>query len=479
MAYRDLREYIDQVDKIGELKRLDGVSWDLEAGAIASMTPDAVLFDNFPGYPAGHRMLINIDRPSIRRWFLAVNMSTQAKGNALATEWKDRLLNLKPTPPKWVSHGPILENVHEGNDVNVLEFPAPKIHPDDGGRYLGTADVMITRDPTTGKENFGTFRMQVHEPATLGVYICHGKDTALILEEYHKQGKSCPVVAIVGIDPAMFIAGRCHLPHCAGVTEYDLAGYFKQESIEVVKGEFTGLPIPARAEIAIEGEIVPGDVMTEGPFGEWTGYSEPRESHVIRVKRVLHRNDPILTVVSPSPRTRPPGDKGLVANPFEAGFIWEQLERAGIRRIKGVAYYSRFLLVISIKNSYAGHARQAGHVATQCHAGAFMGKYTIVVDEDIDPYKIQDVLWAVMRRADPQRAIDIVRYCWSDRMDSAISYEEKTSPVPILPVYNSRCVIDACKPVEWDPKLKRNVEYDPEMHKRVREKWGEVLFGKK
>jgi len=142
------------------------------------------------------------------------------------------------------------------------------------------------------------------------------------------------------------------------------------------------------------------------------------------------------------------------------------MEKAGVRGIKGVARYSRMLEVISIKNSYAGHSRQAGYVATQCHGGAFMGRFTIVVDDDIDPYNLDQVIWAVIRRADPQRAIEIMRYCWSDAMDCGLPLEERRGDLPLANVYNSRCIIDACKPVEWDPNLKRAVVYSRSCSKK-------------
>lgn len=180
---------------------------------------------------------------------------------------------------------------------------------------------------------------------------------------------------------------------------------------------------------------------------------------------------------SPSAASRPPSRGGLAANPMRAGIIWDQMERAGVRGIQGVAIYgARFLTVVSIKNTYAGQSRQAGHIATQCHASAFMGKYTIVVDEDVDPYNLDEVVWAVIRRADPQRSIDILRYCWSDPMDCALSLAERTTDVPLAHVYNSRCIIDACKPAEWAPDLKKNVVYSSEIQAKVIEKFGNVLF---
>jgi 4-hydroxy-3-polyprenylbenzoate decarboxylase len=230
--------------------------------------------------------------------------------------------------------------------------------------------------------------------------------------------------------------------------------------------------------VAIEGEIPPDEFREEGPYGEWDGYGESAPGNIIKIKRILHRKDPILTSQSPSSASRPPAKGGLVADPRSSGLLWHQMESAGARCIKSVAIYvNRFLQVVSIKNSYAGHARQIGHLATQCHAGAFMGRFTIVVDEEIDPYNLDQVIWAVLRWSDPERAIDILRYCWSDRMDCAIyPWDLKISQQPSAPVYSSRCVIDACRPIEWDAGYHRPIVYPPELREKIAGKWGDVIF---
>jgi 4-hydroxy-3-polyprenylbenzoate decarboxylase len=259
-------------------------------------------------------------------------------------------------------------------------------------------------------------------------------------------------------------------------SEYDIAGWLKGEPFEVIMGKYTNIPIPAWAEIAIEGEILPNELVVEGPFGEWTGYGEARKSWVIRVKRVLYRNNPILTVQSPTAPTRPP-DR-LIADPRISGVLWDQMEKTGVRGITGVAVYvGRLLTVVSIRNLYAGHVRQVGHTATHCHASAYLGRHVIVVDEEIDPYNIDQVMWAVAKWSDPERAIDIVRYCWSDRLDCGLFYDESKSDIPDAPVYNSRSVIDACRPYEWDPAYKENVLYPQELLEQIKRKWGDILFG--
>ena len=121
MAYQDLRGWMEEAEKIGELTRLSGVDWDIEVGAISSMTTNAVLFDDFPGYPKGYRILSNL-LWGTKRWKLALNWSTDAEKNDLCREFKDRLHAFKPIPPNWVQSGPILENIQEGKDIDVLKI---------------------------------------------------------------------------------------------------------------------------------------------------------------------------------------------------------------------------------------------------------------------------------------------------------------------------------------------------------------------
>lgn len=487
MSYEDLRDWIDQASSKNNLLKLEGVNWDIEASVVSELTSKAVLFDNFPGYQEGYRLLANMVK-STPNWLLSMNLKTEARGIALTRELKNLLRKYVPVPPVFVSNGPVMENIHDDDEINVLEFPVPKVNEKDGGRYIGTADAVIVGDPDTGRVNFGTFRMQVHNKNTLGLYTCQGKDTSIIIENYHRLGKSCPVVAIVGLEPALFLTASQHIVHLdvdGESGEYGFAGWLKGKPIEVIKGSKTGLPIPARAEVAIEGEIIPGDVMIEGPFGEWTGYSDPTMAFVIRIKRIMHRDSPILTMVVAGGATSPPAvDKSLTPSGegygghtvFRASLIWDQLEKAGLRGIQGVAtHMNRSMVVVSIKNLYAGHSKQVGHIAAQCHAGAFMDRYVVVVDDNIDPTNLYAVVWAMARYADPQRAIDIESHCWSDRMDSAIPLSEKAGNEPVVKVYNSRCIIDACRPVEWAPDYKELVTYNDEVREKVLSKWGNLL----
>ncbi len=156
---------------------------------------------------------------------------------------------------------------------------------------------------------------------------------------------------------------------------------------------------------------------------------------------------------------------------MRSGLLWDELEKAGVPDIKGVwchgAGGSRLFTIVAIKQRYPGHARQAGILASQVHSGAYVGRYVVVVDEDIDPSNTYDMLWAVATRSEPERSVEIFRRAWSSSADPALPAEQKQ--------LNSRCIIDACKPYEWKDKFYPVAESSPELRAQVLTKWREQI----
>ena len=478
MAYKDLREWIKQVDGIGGLHRVEGAEWDLEAALICNITPDMVLFDRFPGYPHGYRVLASLVKERAKTFFITGSWQCEhTQGTPLTRAWKDRLKTFKPVPPREVSDGPIMENVFFGKDVDLLRFPVPRRYEGEP-RYIGTGHTVIMRDPDTDRVNLGTYRMQLHDKSTAGIHSSEGKDGRIIMEKYNKMNKPCPVVTVVGIDPGLFHASTTHLTHGDGVSELDYAGWLKGQPEEVIMGRMTGLPIPSHAEIAFEGEILPGEKRLEGPFAEWSGWSQVKEFPVVRVTALYHRDDPILTFCMGS-EFRPPGKEELAVLWQQGALVWLQMELAGVREIQGVAAFCKGrLIVVSIKNLYAGHSRQAGLIASQCHAGAYGLAYVIVVDADIDPANIKDVLWAVACRTEPKRAVQILEECWASHLtmqDPAGVQKTDYGMDALKATYMSKAVIDACRPIEWDTSWHADVYLNPQLKQKVMDKWGPVL----
>jgi UbiD family decarboxylase len=160
---RDLRQWITEVEKIGEIKHLKGAHWDLEIGTIYSIAnslgqTSAILFDEIPDYPRGYRVIVNeLGAPGRLAMTLELGTSVRTTGELIRL-WRDRLRNIVPVPHVVVKDGPIFENVQEGAEVNLLRFPVPRWHELDGGRYIGTACMVITRDPDEGWVNVGNYR---------------------------------------------------------------------------------------------------------------------------------------------------------------------------------------------------------------------------------------------------------------------------------------------------------------------------------
>jgi UbiD family decarboxylase len=473
MATYDLRDWLEEVEQLGQLQRIDGADWDQEIGALSALnvrrkTSPVFLFDNIKGYPGGYRVVTGSTANAATvglTYGLPTNYSDAELSRAMAEkvpQWESRL---GKSTPQVVETGPIMENVLAGNDIDVLKFPTPKWNDLDGGRYIGTGNAVITRDPDTGEVNLGTYRIMIHDKNTVGLHISPGKDGRIHLEKHHARGEACPVAVSVGHHPLMYRIACTTVPF----SEYSFIGAIMGEPVKVIKEEVTGLPIPADSEIVIAGWSPPGKDKKEGPFGEFTGYyaGGEREIPIIEVERLYHRNTPII-LGSPPHRIRDDSTyHGLV---IRSAMMYNELVKNGIADVRGVwvGAGGMRLIIVSLKQRYAGHAKRAALIASQSVTGAYIGRYVIVVDEDIDPSNIEEVLWALCTRSDPEKDIDIIRKCWSTALDPIIRK-------PTNAFYNTRAIIDACKPYDWIDEFPQSVELSPELESRMKEKWGTIL----
>jgi 4-hydroxy-3-polyprenylbenzoate decarboxylase len=318
----------------------------------------------------------------------------------------------------------------------------------------------------------GTYRMQLHDANTLGLWMSPGQQGRIICQRYWDKGQACPVVATFGGDPLLFLTSHIKFPF--GKSELDYAGGLRGSPIEVIKGPITGLPIPARAEVAIEGEVPPPsqESREEGPFGEWPGYysggtaGTGENQPIIKVKAVYFRNDPILMNMAPMW----PGAPADGVN-FRSGLIWDQIEAAGVPDVVGVYAYNSYLVVIAIKQRYAGHAKQAGMAALSCAAANRNGRYIVVVDEDIDPTDIKEVLWAMETRVDPETDIQTVGGSWSTPLDPRMPPALRDA----ADYTNSRAIFYAVRPFAWKDRFPAVNRCDREDIRKVMEKYREIL----
>jgi UbiD family decarboxylase len=486
-GYRDLREWLDVVESRGELKRITGADWNLEMSGLTEIVyregkepKPALLFDGIPNYPKGYRTLFGM-LGSLKR--IAITLGYPDDGVdrvGVLQNWKKMNKGFSFIPPKFVATGPLLANSLTGEKIDLLRFPIPRFHELDGGRYIGTCHAVIQKDPETGWVNLGIYRVMLVDKDRLALHILEGKHGRMIMDgKYLGRGKVMPVAVAIGMDPSLWFASLHTVPW--GVSEYDCAGGIKGVPIEVVEGPYTGLPLPAHAEIVIEGECHPGELVDEGPFGEWHGYYgnlglETVPEPVIRVKAIHYRDDPILTCAHP---TAPYSDYSLLHAVSNSAGLWDHLEAAGVPGVKDVwnpeIGNGVLLYIVSIKQMYAGHARQAALTASQYRA-ASVGRYTIVVDDDVDPSNLDEVIWAILTRNDPKQAIQILDRCHSSSADTAISPEEKRKyKVAPKPLTTSNAIIDACRPYEWKAEWYPMARVSPELRTKIFKKWDAVL----
>lgn len=471
----DLRQWLSKVEDLGQLRRLREVDWDLEIGTITALNAKrrscpALLFDDIKGYPNGYRILTG-STSSPKLVGLTLQIGAQYTELELIEVVREKLPRWQADsnryPPQQVDEGPVLENILSGKDLDLFSFPVPKWNELDGGRYIGTADAVITRDPDEAWVNVGTYRVMVHDARTLGILIAGGQHGKLQMQKYHERGMACPIAVSVGHHPLIFRIASLEVP--AGA-EYNYMGAIWEEPAKVIKEEITGLLIPAESEMVIVGWSPPGKLRDEGPFGEWTGYyaSGVEPAPIIEVERIYHRNNPIILG---SPPNKAPCDGSYFGVLLRSAMLHNELERMGVPDVKGVwisELAGRQFITVSIKQRYAGHAKQTALLTTQSRIGSNMGRYVVVVDEDINPTDIQDVLWALSSRSDPEKGIDIIRRCRSNSLDPVI-------PRPSQAYFNSRAIIDACRPFEWREQFPQVIKISPEQELRAKRRWGQLL----
>jgi 4-hydroxy-3-polyprenylbenzoate decarboxylase len=465
--YKDLREFIERVDALHALRRIEGADPRFEIGGlteIAAGRPDcpALLFDSIKGFSRGFRVFTNA-ATSAQRAALALGIDPALRPLDALKAWMEKRKTLTPRPPVVVKDAAFLRNTTKA--VDVTKFPAPVWHRHDGGPYIGSGSIVIMRDPDGGWINASIYRVQVHGPRQVTVQFDHaGRHGAIIAKKYWDRGEPCPLAVVNGEDPALFIAGFEYLP--AGQSEYEFAGAIKGAPIEVFPGPLTGLPIPAHAEIVFEGHLPPQVTLAEGPFGEFTGYyaSDARPAPVMEVAATYHRDDPILLG---SPPMKPP--RFHFGLPFRAATIWQNLDTAGVTDVVGAwQHVSQLMTVVALKQRYDGHAKRAALVAA---AHSYMARIVVVVDDDVDPSNLSDVMWAVATRCEPSEQVDILRNAWSSALDPRIPPHDKLNGI----TSHSKLIIEACRPFPWLDKFPPTSALSLDDARAIEEKWGGVL----
>ena len=485
MKFKDLREFVAFLESKGDLRRIaTPVSCELEISEIADRVVKrggpALLFENVTGYDIP--VLINMYGTEQRMaWALGVDhlddvveriqdLLQLAHGppeglvNKLRT--LGQLVHLGSFQPKTVRRAPCQELVLHGEDVDLSQLPILKCWPLDGGRYI-TLPLVITRDPDTGVQNYGTYRLQVYDANTTGMHWQTHKVGTHHYRLSQEQGLSRLDVAVaLGGDPATIWTGSAPLP--PDMDEMTVAGFLREDGVDLVKAKTLDLMVPAQAEIVLEGYVVPGEERSEGPFGDHTGYySMEDEFPVFHVTCITRRRNPIYptTIVG-----RPPMEDYFMGKVTERIFL--PVIRAILPEVvdinmpaEGVFHN---LVLVSIRKEFPGHARKVMHGLWGLGLMS-LAKTIIVVDHFVNVQNVSEVAWRVANNIDPAQDI-LMTSGPLDDLDHA-------TPTP---KYGSKVGIDATqkgpsegRQREWPP----DIVMSPEIKELVDRKWTDYGIG--
>ncbi|MBI4187499.1 MAG: UbiD family decarboxylase [Chloroflexi bacterium] len=464
MAYRDLRQFMAVLEKKGLLVRVKAEvdpAWEINGvtNKLAVEQGPAVLFENVKG----HKVPVLAGAiGTVKHLALALEMDSLG-GKEMATEWVRRTEH--PIPPKSVKTGPCKENILTGDkaDINAI-FPPVQWHEEDGGPFVGTLGLVVTKDPETGVQNAGMYRMMYRTKNETGLLMCYGQHGQRHLQKWQRlyPGKPMPVAVAIGTEPAYLLAAASKLSHPPG--EDDYVGGLRQEPLELVKCETCHLQVPATAEIILEGEVRPEQLEPDGPFGEYPGYmAAERSANVFHLKVITHRSNPIFH-----------GQRE--GWPSEGNILWwlglEGLAYSKLKKIPGVVDVHAplpaccFKLIVSVRKSWPGYVNEIIQSVWGDVELAYFFKNVVVVDEDVDVRNPAHVEWAIATHVQPDRDIMIAPRCPELGLDPSQPISRRG--------WTAKWGVDATMPVEEyraegaEPPALCN---DPHIKARVEAQW--------
>ncbi|MCK9394993.1 MAG: 4-hydroxy-3-polyprenylbenzoate decarboxylase [Methylobacter sp.] len=486
MIYKDLRDFIKQLEKQGELKRITvEVDPYLEMTEICDRTlkmgGPALLFENPKG--ANIPVLANLfGTPRRVAMGMGADSVTELRGigellaylkepeppKGMKDAWEKfpvfkQVLNMAP---KIVSSPPCQELVRVGDEIDLGDYPIQTCWPEDAAPLI-TWPLVITKGPNKERQNLGIYRMQViGKNKVIMRWLAH-RGGALDFKEFQAAhpGKPFPVSVALGADPATILAAVTPVPD--SLSEYAFAGLLRGSKTEVAKSLTNDLQVPASAEIVLEGFIYPGEFAAEGPYGDHTGYyNEVADFPVFTIERITQRQAPIYHSTYTGRPPDEPAILGVALNEVFVPILQKQFPEIVDFYLppEGCSYR---MAVISMKKQYAGHAKRV-MLGTWSFLRQFMyTKFVIVVDDDVDVRNWQDVIWAMTTRMDPARDLTILE-------NTPIDYLDFASPVSGL---GSKVGFDATNkwPGETNREWGRTIQMSPEVVKKVDEMW-DTLF---
>jgi 2,5-furandicarboxylate decarboxylase 1 len=285
-----LREFISALEKAGLLKRVrEPVDWRFEIGQRSAQSDSPMLFESVKDYPDWQVFTGGLSR--LECIALALGVEAGISQSGLVRILRERLA--KPSPPVIAEKGAVAETVRVGSEVDLSELPAPWWSEIDAGRYVGTWHVNISKDPETGSRNLGVYRMQVLNRNQTTVSVSPHSHLARHMEKCERAGRPLEMAVPIGVAEAVVVAGSAALPF--GVDELEAAGSLMKQPVEVIKCRTVDLEIPANSELALEGRILPGERVKDGPYLDYAGIpSVNRRAYLFEVTAILRRVRPIF-----------------------------------------------------------------------------------------------------------------------------------------------------------------------------------------
>ena len=482
MQYADLRDFIDQLEKLGELKRVA-----VEVDPVLEMTEicdrvlrqggPAILFEKVRGHSmpvlgnlfgTPRRVALGMGQESLAalrevgRTLAYLKEPEPPKGIKDAWEKLPMLKQVLSMAPKVRSSAPCQEVVWEGKDVDLSRLPIQHCWPGDVAPLI-TWGLTITRGPNKPRQNLGIYRQQVLGPNKLIMRWLAHRGGALDFRDHCQKfpGQPYPVAVALGADPATILGAVTPVPDT--LSEYQFAGLLRGSRTELVKAIGSDLQVPASAEIVLEGVIHPGETALEGPYGDHTGYyNEQAEFPVFTVERITMRRDPIYHSTYTGKPPDEPAMLGVALNEVFVPILQKQFPEIVDFYLppEGCSYR---LAVVSIKKQYPGHAKRVMFGIWSFLRQFMYTKFIIVVDDDIDIRDWKEVVWAMTTRVDAARDTLIAE-------NTPIDYLDFASPVAGL---GSKMGIDATNKWagETDREWGRTIEMDAEVKARVDALW--------
>lgn len=469
MIYRDNREFITALEKTRDVVRVkQEVDWELEAGAIVRRTNElkgpAVLFEKIKDYSSDYRIFAT-PLASLRRLAVAMGLPAETPHKIVQQEYATRVA--KPIKPVIVKDAPCKEVVMTGNEVDLYRFPAPFIHNGDGGRYMCTWHLVATRDPDTGWMNYGMYRAMIHDQRTLADLILHYQHQGyMYFTKYLPRGKPMPFAIAIGCDPLTSLVAAAFFRK--GESEVDFSGGLHKSPLEVIKCETNDLLAPAHAEIVIEGEVAVDRLVTEGPFGEYTGYRHPERRLLppYMVKAITHRRSPILTM---SNMGMPVDDSAVCLSITTANAIKRFLKTRGIEveDVHSPIETVGFTAVISVKITEPDLPAKIAN----CFKASALASKIFIVEDDIDPFNLQEVVQAFSSKCHPSRGMQVIQAPYTNPLNPYLSHEDRKKSYETLAILDSTWPYNWSRDTEVPPRAGFNDIYPEEIKLKVLKNW--------